>query len=118
MDGHPVGWANIVGIRSGTSVRWSADVAADSTLGRHGVLTTASGAWRQGPTGGWVPVDPVTVDDQTLDLQTALAAFRMETRATAEDRGFEFIEGAKARHFAPLRGPCLSERSYLARLSA
>ena len=98
VDGHPVGWANIVGIRSGTSVRWSADVAADSTLGRHGVLATTTGAWRQGPTGGWVPVDPVTVDDQTLDLQAIRVALVGTRRTTAEDHGLEFIEGAKARH--------------------
>ena len=49
VDSHPVGWANIVGIRSGTSVRWTADVAADSTLGRHGVWRTAAGAWQRNP---------------------------------------------------------------------
>lgn len=98
VDSHPVGWANIVGVRSGTSVRWSADVAADSALGRHGVLRTATGAWRQGPSAGWVPVDPVTVDDQTLDLQVTRVALAGALRTTAEDRGIEFIEGAKARH--------------------
>ena len=98
VDGHPVGWANIVGIRSGTNVRWSADVAADSTLGRHGILRTAAGAWRQGPGGGWVAVPAASVDDETLDLQAGLTALKPETRTTAEDRGLEFIEGAKARH--------------------
>ena len=98
VDNHPVGWANIVGIRSGTSVRWTADVAADSTLGRHGVWRTAAGAWQQSPGGGWVAVPPASVDDQTLDLQAARTALQLATRTTAEDRGQEFIEGAKARH--------------------
>jgi hypothetical protein len=98
VDGHPVGWANIVGIRSGTSVRWSADVAADSTLGRQGLLRTATGAWRRGPAGTWVAVDPASVDGETLDLQAARVALALETRTTAEDRGLEFIEGARARH--------------------
>ncbi|HEX7473920.1 MAG TPA: hypothetical protein VF323_12625 [Candidatus Limnocylindrales bacterium] len=98
VDSHPVGWANIAGVRSGTSVRWSADVAADLALGRHGVLRTPTGAWRQGPSAGWVPVDPVTVDDQTLDLQVTRVALVGVQRTTAEDRGVEFIEGAKARH--------------------
>ena len=98
VDGHPVGWANIVGVRSGTSVRWSADVAADYGLGRHGVVRTATGAWRQGPSGGWVSVPPESVDDETLDLQASLAALGQETRTTAEDSGLELVEGAKARH--------------------
>ena len=98
VDGHPVGWANIVGIRSGTNVRWSADVAADSTLGRHGVLRTDAGAWLRGPSGNWVAVDPATVAGHTLDLQAALVALAPEVRTTAEDRGLEFIEGARARH--------------------
>jgi len=98
VDTHPVGWANIVGIRSGTNVRWSADVAADSTLGRHTVLRTAFGAWRRAPGGSWIPVDRASVDDETLDLQMAQVALVAETRATAEDRGLEFIEGAQARH--------------------
>jgi hypothetical protein len=98
VDGHPVGWANIAGIRSGTNVRWTADVAADLTLGRHGVLRTSAGAWKRGPAGGWVAVPPGSVDDETLDLQAVLTALPTETRTTAEDRGLEFIEGAKARH--------------------
>jgi hypothetical protein len=98
VDSHPVGWANIVGIRSGTNVRWSADVAADLTLGRHGVLRTSTGAWRQGPGGGWEAVDRESVDGETLDLQVALVALPMAARTTAEDRGLEFIEGAKAHH--------------------
>ena len=98
VDSHPIGWANIVGIRSGTNVRWSADVAADQALGRHAVVRTAAGAWRQSPGGSWVAVLPESVDDETLDLQATASALREETLTTAEDRGLEDIEGAKARH--------------------
>lgn len=98
VDTHPVGWANIAGVRAGTNVRWSADVAAGSTLGRQAVLRTSTGAWRQAPGGNWVAVDPGSVDDTTLDLQAARVALVVDTRATAEDRGLEFIEGARARH--------------------
>jgi hypothetical protein len=38
------------------------------------------------------------VNDETLDLQVARIALQPATRATAEDRGLEFIEGAKSRH--------------------
>ena len=76
-------------------------------VGRRGRRLDARSPWRpadldrrlaQGPGGGWVAVDRTTVDDETLDLQVAPAALRQATRTTAEDRGLEFIEGAKARH--------------------
>jgi len=98
VDTHPVGWANIVGIRSGTSFRWSADVATGTTLGRQAILRTDKGAWRESPNGSWVTVEAASVADDTLDLQAASAALAGDARATAEDRGLEFIEGAQARH--------------------
>jgi hypothetical protein len=98
VDTHPVGWANIVGTRSGTNVRWTADVAAASTLGRVGVVRARTGGWRLSPGRGWTPVDPATLDTETLDLRATELVLTAGNRTAVEDRGLEFIEGARARH--------------------
>jgi hypothetical protein len=97
VDSHPVGWANIVGSRSGTDIRWSADVAA-AFLGRQGVVRTSTGGWRLVPGRNWTAVDPATLDTETLDLRAIDKVLTPGARNTADDRGLEFIEGARARH--------------------
>jgi hypothetical protein len=50
------------------------------------------------PAAGWQRAESSTVSDETLDLQVLDAALTRGYRATAEDRGIEVLEGARARH--------------------
>ena len=59
------------------------------------VLQTLPGRACQGS--GWVAVPPSDVAGQTIDLQVLATALTYDNRATAEDRGVEVIEGARAR---------------------
>ncbi len=98
VDGRPVGQIQISGERSGDDLRWTADVATDRTLGRFGVARVGSRAWLQSPGGAWTPADPSQVGGDALDRRALDAALTSDLRATAENRGLEFIEGARARH--------------------
>ncbi len=98
VDGRPVGQIQISGERSGLDVRWTADVATDRSLGRFGVARVGSRAWLQAPGGPWTAIPIADVATDELDRQVLDAALTSDLRATAENRGLEFIEGARARH--------------------
>ena len=98
IDGRPVGQVQIAGERSGEDLRWTADVATDRSLGRYGVARVGLQAWVQSPGGAWTPVGLAHASPDELDLLVLTAALTSELRATAENRGFEFIAGARARH--------------------
>lgn len=98
VDGRPVGQIQISGERSGTDLRWTADVASDHALGRFGVARVGDRAWLQAPGGTWSTTSVVQVSADGLDARVLEAALTVDLRATAEDRGVEFIEGARARH--------------------
>jgi hypothetical protein len=98
VDGRPVGQIQISGVRSGADLRWTADVATDRSLGRFAVARVGSQAWLQSPGGPWTAVATAQVAADELDHQVLDAALTSDLRATAENRGLEFIEGARARH--------------------
>jgi len=98
VDGRPVGQIQISGERSGTDLRWTADVASDHALGRFGVARVGDRAWLQAPGGTWSTTSVVQVSADGLDSRVLEAALTIDLRTTAEDRGLEFIEGARARH--------------------
>ncbi len=98
VDGRPAGAVNLVGERSGTDVRWTADVASDAALGRYGVARVADRAWTRDPRRGWSSAPASAADDALVDARIAATALSPENRETAEDRGLEFVEGARARH--------------------
>ena len=98
VDGHPVGQIQISGERSGSDLRWTADVATDHALGRFGVVRLGSKAWLQAPGGGWGSANLFQVSADGIDSRVLAAALTSDLRATAENRGLEFIEGARARH--------------------
>jgi hypothetical protein len=98
VDGRPIGQIAISGERSGTDLRWTADVATDRILGRFGVATIAGRAWLQSPGGSWVATNPSLVAPDELDTRALDSGLSDDLRATAENRGLEFIEGARARH--------------------
>src|SRR5207253_11414626 len=73
-------------------------VATDIALGRFGVARVANLGWQLTPRGAWAPANAALLDDETLDLRAITTALTDGYRATAEDRGIEFVQGARARH--------------------
>lgn len=98
IDNHPVGQYQLSGERSGDDLRWTADVATDRALGRYGVARVGNAAWLQISGGPWIGVDPAQVADAGIDVQVVTTALTSDLRTAAENRGLEFIEGARARH--------------------
>jgi hypothetical protein len=98
VDGRPVGAVGLVGERVGADVRWTADVASSVELGRYGVARVGTTAWTRGPRQGWVRAPASAADDELVDVQVLAVALADGVRATAENRGLEFVEGARGQH--------------------
>jgi hypothetical protein len=97
VDGRRTGQVRIEGVRSGPDVRWSGYAATASILGTIGLTRVAGDAWSLAPGTGWTILTG-GADGGDLDRQLVAEALRAPNRAVAEDRGLEFIEGARARH--------------------
>jgi hypothetical protein len=97
IDGGAIGSVDLSGQRVGTNFRWLAYVATDRELGQYGAASFGGRAWTRTPSDGWRPAEAESVRAQTLDLQAVRTALARQSRATAEDRGIEVIEGARAR---------------------
>ena len=98
VDLRPIGSMDLVGVRRGEDMRWLAYVASDQELGQYGAARSGPRAWLRTPAAGWATADPEATIDATVDLQALDVALTRGIRATAEDRGLEVIEGARARH--------------------
>jgi hypothetical protein len=97
VDLRPIGSVDLSGLRVGDDFRWLAYVATIRQLGEYGSARIADKAWIRTPSLGWRSVRPLDVDPDTLDLRALSVALTADYRATAEDRGVEVLEGARAR---------------------
>ena len=97
VDLRPVGSVELTGLRVGRDLRWLGYVATSRQLGRFGSARIGDEAWTVSPGTRWERVEPASVDADTVDLQALEVALTPALRATAEDRGVEVIEGARAR---------------------
>jgi hypothetical protein len=97
VDLRPIGSVDLIGARDGGDFRWTGYVATDRRLGQAGATRIGDEAWAREPGGGWITVDPAKVADESGDVQVLQTALTPGNRATAEDRGVEVIEGARAR---------------------
>jgi hypothetical protein len=97
VDLRPIGSIELRGSRAAGDFRWAAYVATNRRLGQAGAARIGADAWSQEPGGGWVRVEPADVAEESVDLQVLSTALTSGNRATAEDRGVEVIEGARAR---------------------
>jgi hypothetical protein len=97
VDLRPVGSVDVTGVRVGRDLRWLGYAATSRQLGQFGSARIGGQAWTISPGTRWEPVEPATVDADTVDLQALEVALTPDLRATAEDRGVEVIEGARAR---------------------
>jgi hypothetical protein len=97
IDLRPLGSVDLAGVRVGGDFRWQAYVATSNQLGLYGAARHGQEAWLRTPTADWHAVPVASVSDDTLDEQALEVALSQGYRATAEDRGVEVIEGARAR---------------------
>jgi hypothetical protein len=99
VDGRSAGQVDISGVRSGADFYWTAQVVRGSDLfARYGSARAGTAAWRLGVDGRWTQVSRAAVESDTLDLAVLAALLSPGDRATAENRGYEYVEGARARH--------------------
>lgn len=97
VDLRPIGALDLAGRRIGRDFRWSTYVATAQQLGTYGSARVGDSAWTTRPGSRWAAVGPATVEADTVDAQALAVALTPDYRATAEDRGVEVIEGARAR---------------------
>lgn len=97
VDLRPIGSVELTGLRVNRDFRWLAYAATVRQLGEYGSARLGDQAWVRTPSLGWRAVDPAAVSTDTIDVQAINAALSRDYRATAEDRGVEVLEGARAR---------------------
>ena len=118
VDGRPTGTVDLRGIRSGVDVSWVADVATDVAIGQFGLVRHDGTTWTRTPRDDWqgplLPTGASATSGTTnqpgadqpfpplahpaLDRELLATALTVGYRSAAEDRGLEFVEGARARH--------------------
>jgi hypothetical protein len=97
VDGRSVGTANLTGSRSATDVSWKAQVTRSDLFGEYGVVVLGNSAWTLKPDGEWTSAPKAGLESDLLDYTALTAALSQANRATAEDHGLEYVEGARAR---------------------
>ena len=98
VDTRAVGTVSLIGVRSRSDVSWTAQVVRRDLFGQYGAVRIGSSAWTLSPGANWAVAFPAAVDGQDLDLAVLAGVLSLENRATAEDRGLEYVEGARSRH--------------------
>jgi len=97
VDSRSIGSVDLTGSRSGRDVSWTARVVRSDLFGQYGAVRTAGSAWWLEPGSGWKSVTPSSLDGELIDDTVRTQALSAGNRATAEDRGLEYVEGARAR---------------------
>ena len=97
VDLRSIGTVEVLGSRVGDDFRWLAYVAGDRELGQYGEARVGPLGWTTSPGSPWARTDLATVAADTVDTRVLDMALTSEIRSTAEDRGVEVIEGARAR---------------------
>jgi hypothetical protein len=97
VDQRPLGSVDLAGVRVDGDFRWQAYVATSHELGLYGAAQSGARAWLRTPVDDWHAVPSAEVSGDQLDEQAMAIALTDGYRATAEDRGVEVIEGARAR---------------------
>jgi hypothetical protein len=92
---------DLTGRRSGSDVSWTAQ--AGKTGGQdtqYGIVRIGASAWSEATSSGWTVIALSATQNDLLDNSVFDVALTAGNRATAEDRGFDYVEGARARHCA------------------
>ncbi|HEU4572645.1 MAG TPA: hypothetical protein VFR93_08150 [Candidatus Limnocylindrales bacterium] len=98
IDARSLGSVSVDGARAGTDADATIDDATTTRLGRRSARRIGADAWIERG-GRWTRADPAAVsDDLALDDRVLATVLDRRNRATAEFRGEEYVEGARARH--------------------
>lgn len=101
VDGRGVGRVDLTGKRSGSDVSWTAQAGKTASSDtQHGLIRIGSSAWSEETGSSWASVPLGQTQNDLLDTTVFDVALSPGNRATAEDRGFDYVEGARARHCA------------------
>ena len=98
VDQRSVGTVSLTGYRLGSDVSWTAQVVRNDLFGQYGVVRIGTSAWTLSPGAPWRTAAPSDANDQLVDATALTQALSPTNRATAEYRGLEYVEGARARH--------------------
>jgi hypothetical protein len=98
VDGSSIGTIDLEGVRSGADVSWTSWTYSRDLLVQNGAIRIGDEAWQLEPGLVWQDVSADSIDDQLIDATVLRQALTEGNRATAEDRGLEYVEGARARH--------------------
>ena len=98
LDDRYAGQVILEGIRDGSDVSWNGFAATRLTLGQHGLTRIAGRVWELSPGRPWAETSASRGEGRDLDRRLVAVALTSDNRAVAEDRGLDFIEGARARH--------------------
>ncbi|MFP5343794.1 MAG: hypothetical protein ACLGIJ_12885 [Candidatus Limnocylindria bacterium] len=97
VDLRSIGSVDISGHRAGSDFRWLAFVATGREIGLYGQVWTEGRAFTRVPSKDWQQVGSNVVAEGDLDARVAATVLTDAYRSTAEDRGEEVLEGARAR---------------------
>jgi hypothetical protein len=101
VDGRGVGRVDLAGKRSGSDVSWTAQAGRTASADtQYGVIRVGSSAWSEQTGSSWAGISLDETRNDLLDKTVFDVALTAGNRATAEDRGFDYVEGARARHCA------------------
>jgi len=98
VDRSSMGSLNLNGQRADRDFKWTAQVIRSDLFGQFGAARISGKGWLLEPGKSWQSVDPRTLDSDRLDAVVLENALTLGNRATAEDRGLEYVEGARSRH--------------------
>jgi hypothetical protein len=97
VDTRAVGTISLSGSRSGNDVGWTARVVTSDVLGQYGEVRIGQSVWTESPGTVWTPSALGPIEGRLLDATVLATALSLENRATAENRGLENVESARAR---------------------
>ncbi len=97
VDGRSIGTVDLTGVRSGSDVSWTAWVYSRDLFVEYGAVRSEGKAWTLRPGQGWTELPLAATNDDLVDETILAHALSPGNRATAEDRGFEYVEGARSR---------------------
>lgn len=98
VDSRAVGTVSLTGSRSGSDLSWTAQVVRSDLFGQYAAIRVGGFAWTTSPGSGWAATSLHALDSQNLDATVVAEALSPDNRATAENLGLEYVEGARSRH--------------------
>ena len=98
LDNRYTGQVAMEGIRDGNDISWTGFAATRLTLGQQGMARVGDRAWTLSPGRSWVEVPADRAAGYSTDRQIVAVALSPAEANAPEDRGVDFIDGARARH--------------------